>query len=113
VSPERLEALAGDTDSEVLFALVLDHLDAGLAPDEALSAAIDAGEAAAAGAPGRLNLLLCDGTSAWASSWGNSLFVRDLPGGGRVVASEPWDDDGGWTAVPDRTVLAVGAPPAW
>ena len=109
VSQARLDALQGDTDSEVLFALVRDHLDAGVDPADALLAAVGAAEQAAAGTPGRLNLLLGDGESIWATSWGNSLFVRESPGGGVAVASEPWDDDADWQRLGDHAVVEVPA----
>ncbi|MDP8987886.1 MAG: hypothetical protein M3N11_05995, partial [Actinomycetota bacterium] len=57
------------------------------------------------------NLVLTDGTSIAATTCGDSLFVLDETGagsdvGGRVtVASEPWDDDGGWREVPDRSLV--------
>ncbi|MBL0803596.1 class II glutamine amidotransferase, partial [Streptomyces albidoflavus] len=66
--------------------------------------------AVAAAAPGsRLNLLLTDGRSIAATTWGDTLFHRPGPAGGRVVASEPYDDEPGWRAVPDRTLLLADA----
>jgi gamma-glutamyl hercynylcysteine S-oxide hydrolase len=108
VSPTRLASLVGDTDSEVLFALTLDRLDTGTAPEDALREVQDLALAAAGGRDSRLNLLLADGASIWATRWSNSLFRRRLEGGGAVVASEPWDDDAGWVEVPERSRLTVG-----
>lgn len=110
VSPRRRAGIEGDADSETVFALLLDRLDAGQPPDEALTALL---VDLAARAPGsRLNLLLGDGRSLWATRWGNSLFVHPSWHGGRVVASEPFDeDDPGWEEVPDGwsvTVTATG-----
>jgi glutamine amidotransferase len=105
VSEERAIGIEGTTDSEVLFALVLDRLDAGASPPEAL-AQVTAAVMEVADA--RLNLLLCDGRSITATTCGNSLFtLRDtgLATGGVLVASEPLDDDPGWTAVPDGSAV--------
>ena len=55
-----------------------------------------------------LNLLLHDGHTIVATTWGNSLStLRDagLATGGVLVASEPLDDDPGWADVPDRSVV--------
>jgi dimethylhistidine N-methyltransferase/ergothioneine biosynthesis protein EgtC len=105
LSPGRLAGIEGASDSEVVFALVLDALDAGAEPPGALAAAVAAVTSAA---PARLNLLLTDGLSLAATAWGDSLFLLD--GGnesGVAVASEPWDDDPRWTRVPDHSLVAV------
>ena len=105
VSEARAIGIEGTTDTEVLFALVLDRLDAGAAPDEALAQVTAAVQATA---DAKLNLLLSDGHSIAASTCGNSLFtLRDagLATDGVLVASEPLDDDPGWTPVPDGSVL--------
>ena len=61
-----------------------------------------------AAAPGsRLNLLLTDGVSIAATAWGDTLWYLVRPAGGTVVASEPYDEDPGWTEVPDRTLLSA------
>jgi glutamine amidotransferase len=99
LTPERRAALSGDTDTEVLFGLVLDGLDAGDEPGAALAAAVGLALDAAGGRESRLNLLLTDGAGIWATRWNNSLFHRRLGGGALVLASEPWDDAEGWTAV--------------
>jgi glutamine amidotransferase len=101
VSDQRSAAIEGSSDSEVVFALVLDALDAGCTPPAALAGAVRS-------VPGRLNLLLGDGDQLWATAWGDSLSVvcRD---GGVVVASEPFDDELDWQSVPDRSlVVAAG-----
>ena len=106
VSDRREGGIEGASDAEVLFALVLDQLDAGARPDAAL------GEVMArvlAITTARLNLALLDGRSVTATAYGASLFVRggDGAGGpGLVVASEPFDDAPGWRAVPDGSVVA-------
>ena len=91
LSDRRAAAIEGGADSEVLFALVLDRLDSGATPPEALAAVI---ASTAAVAPSILNLLLTDGHRAAATACGDSLFV--LEGADSVVvASEPYDDDPG------------------
>ncbi|MFI8961755.1 ergothioneine biosynthesis protein EgtC [Streptomyces sp. NPDC053493] len=98
----ELLALEARTDSALVWALVLHRLRAGDAPDRALADTVREVAEAAPGA--RLNLLLTDGQVVAATTWGDSLCFSAAPGR-TVVASEPYDDDPGWTAVPDRTVL--------
>jgi gamma-glutamyl hercynylcysteine S-oxide hydrolase len=107
LTPARRDRLAGDADSEVLFGLVLDRIDGGHDPAAALGAVVDASVAAAGDQPSRLNLLLSDGVTIWASRWSNSLFTRRSAAGDVAVASEPWDDDPSWTEVPDRSVVTA------
>jgi dimethylhistidine N-methyltransferase len=99
VSPGRLAGITGAADSEVLFALTLDHLDRGDAPIDALAAVVDT---VFARTTGRLNLLLTDGVQIAATANGNSLFVC-VDSDRTVVASEPLDADPGWERVPDGT----------
>jgi len=54
----------------------------------------------------RLNLLLADGAQLLATAWGDTLCLL-MSGEGVAVASEPWDDDPGWTDVPDRHLVRV------
>ena len=107
---ERREAgIAGPTDSEVVFAHVLDRLDAGASPAAALAGAVGAVVAATDGAGrSRLNLVLSDGERIAATACGDSLFVQS-GGGAVVVASEPFDDSDGWERVPDATVIEASA----
>lgn len=107
VSETRALGIAGATDSELLFALVLDRLDDGTPPDDALVSVIGLVEELTTA---RLNLLLTDGERIAATACRNSLFVfddRELTGA-VVVASEPYDDDAGWEAVKDGSVVELG-----
>jgi glutamine amidotransferase len=104
LSATRAGSLAGDTDTEVLLGLVLDHLDDGVEPGAALAAVVGLALDAAGDRDSRINLLLSDGSATWATRWSNSLFHRTAAGG-VVVASEPWDDGEGWTEAPDRSVV--------
>ncbi len=105
VTERRAIAIEGSSDSEVLFALVLDALDAGATPEQALAGVV---AAATARSEAFLNLLLHDGHTIYATTWGNSLStLRDagLATGGVLVVSEPLDEEGGWNDVPDRSVV--------
>jgi gamma-glutamyl hercynylcysteine S-oxide hydrolase len=104
VSERRLQRIAGGTDSELLFAIVLDRLDAGASPVDALVSVIALVEKEQPEA--RLNLLLTDGESIAGTACRNSLFVLDdrERAGAVVVASEPYDD-ASWEAVADRSVV--------
>jgi gamma-glutamyl hercynylcysteine S-oxide hydrolase len=91
------------TDSAFLWALVLERLRSGTAPDVALAATIDAIEAA--GGTGRFNFLLTDGRTIVATTAGDTLWYRQADS--VTVASEPCDDEPGWTEVPDRQLLTA------
>lgn len=100
LSPGRRAALGGDTDSEVLFALILDRLDAGATPGEAL---VEVTRRVRTRSDGGLNLLLTDGNDIAATALDNSLFV--LVEGGVLVASEPLDGRDGWRAVDNGSLV--------
>jgi glutamine amidotransferase len=100
VSRTRAIALAGDTDSEVLFALVLDRLDAGATPGEALA---DVTRIVRARSDGGLNLLLTDGNEIAATAVDNSLFLATA--GALVVASEPLDGSEKWRPVDNGSLV--------
>ena len=107
VSETRALGIAGATDSELLFALVLDRLDAGTPPADALVSVVGLVDELTTA---RLNLLLTDGKRIAATACRNSLFVfdgRQLTGA-VVVASEPYDDDPGWEVVKDGSVVEFG-----
>ncbi len=109
VSPRRQAGIEGASDAEVLFVLLLDRLDDGAPPAEALRGLVTS-------VPGRLNMLLGDGLTIWATAWGDTLWWRSVePGAGPaagpgvVVASEPLDDGPGWVPVADRSLLTATA----
>jgi gamma-glutamyl hercynylcysteine S-oxide hydrolase len=101
---EPLLALEAMTDSAFLWALVVERLRSGAAPEIALAATIDAVEAA--GGTGRFNFLLTDGRTIVATTAGDTLWYRRADDG-VTVASEPCDDERGWTEVPDRQLLTA------
>ncbi len=86
VSTTRGDGIRGDTDSEVLFALVLSRLDDGASPSEAISAVADIAELYG----GRYNVLFWADDSIVATRWENSLYLRDDDAA--VVTSEPLDE---------------------
>jgi glutamine amidotransferase len=53
-----------------------------------------------------LNLLATDGARIVATTWGETLCYR-READGVLVASEPHDDAGDWTRVPDRRVVVA------
>ncbi|MQY03270.1 ergothioneine biosynthesis protein EgtC [Actinomadura macrotermitis] len=113
----KLRELAGDladipdarapVDSALLFALAARHWREGGGLGDGLAAVV---QAITGLAPGRYNLLAADGTALAATTWGDSLFVRESPDA-ITLASEPLDDGPGWRAVPDRS-LVTAAPAA-
>jgi gamma-glutamyl hercynylcysteine S-oxide hydrolase len=106
---ETLMTLDAPTDSAVLWALVRRHLDAGKDPVDAV---LDVVARTLAAAPGsRLNLLLLTTDDAGeptlvATAVDHALSYRTGPDG-VTVASEPLDDDPGWTAVSDLSAVVV------
>jgi gamma-glutamyl hercynylcysteine S-oxide hydrolase len=102
-----LVTLDAASDSALLWALTRSRLE----KDPSLPGTLAAVVELAAPAGGRLNLLLTDGASVAATAWGDSLCYLADPAGQRgvVVASEPHDDDLGWTDVPDRSLLVATA----
>ncbi len=106
-SEVRESAILGASDSEIIFAVVLTHLDAGATPAEALAVAVDAVSAVGTA---RLNLVLTDGRTMAATRYGDSLHVAVEADLGRtVVASEPFDHYQAWQEVPDGSVLEATA----
>ncbi|WP_067454919.1 ergothioneine biosynthesis protein EgtC [Actinomadura macra] len=109
----KLRELAGDLadvpdvraplDSAPLFGLAARQWEEGDPLAEGLAAAVDTITTLA---PGRYNLLASDGTTLAATTWGDSLFVRE--GDDEIqIASEPLDGDPGWQAVPDRSLVTA------
>jgi gamma-glutamyl hercynylcysteine S-oxide hydrolase len=102
--PADLLALEARCDAALAWALVAARLAAGTPPGQALAAVT--GALASAGVGGRFNFLLTDGETIAATAAGDTLCYR-VAGGAVVVASEPSDDQGGWTDVADRSVLTA------
>ena len=96
-------AFAGDTDSEVLFAIFGERVDAGDDLATALAATHTVVE------PARdafVNLMAMTATGIAATTWGHTLYVlRDAAG--TTLASEALDGDPGWERVPDAHLVTV------
>jgi glutamine amidotransferase len=109
--PAELLDLAARTDSALAWALVLHRLRAGESPPGAL--ALTVADLDVHGVTGRFNFLLTDGRQIAATAAGDTLYYRagrtGTGAGHVVVASEPSDDEPGWTTVPDRSVLTARA----
>ncbi|QXJ24747.1 ergothioneine biosynthesis protein EgtC [Actinomadura graeca] len=109
----KLRELAGDlgdipdarapVDSAPLFALAAQLWREGAPLGEGLAAVL---ATVTALAPGRYNLLASDGTALAATTWGDSLFVRES-GDAIRIASEPLDGGPGWRPVPDRSLVTA------
>lgn len=128
LSPNRLAALAGPTDSEHLFAWILQTLDerGAAGPGDWLAAAAQVtGQIGAwaveEGGRAIFSLVLTDGRSMVALRRAHgaeppSLYLLQAGGAigrGTVIASEPLDDDPGWTPIPadHGVVVESGAAP--
>ncbi|MEV0489832.1 ergothioneine biosynthesis protein EgtC [Streptomyces atratus] len=103
--PAELLTLTARCDSALAWALVQHRI--ALGDDVPQAVADTVGEIAEAAPGSRLNLLLTDGTTIVATAWGDTLWYLTKPGRSAVVASEPYDDDPRWRAVPDRTLLVA------
>ncbi len=99
-----LLTLEAPTDAALLWALVRHRLRAGDDPAAVLAGTVAAVEGAAPGS--RLNLLLTDGATIWATAHDHALSVR-TGDGAALVASEPLDDEPTWTEVPDRHLVVA------
>jgi glutamine amidotransferase len=97
--------LVGDTDSEVLFALTRERIDAGRTPAEALAAVHDV---VAPGPEVYVNLLLVTPDQIVATTWQHTLYVH-TGAGATTVASEALEPDDGWRRVPDASLLVADA----
>jgi glutamine amidotransferase len=103
LSEQRDAGILGTSDSEVLFALALDRLDAGGAAADALADVVKTVDEQDGG---QLTMLLTDGEVLAAVTAGDPLHV--LQGEHFVVlASEPFDDDPSWASLPDRSVVTA------
>lgn len=105
LSQRRDSEIVGTTDSEVIFALVLDALDREVDPSTALVAAVTAVRETATA---RLTLILMDAQRIAAVRCGDSLFVKH-DDDGTYVCSEPFDASGSWKEVDDLTVVDASA----
>ena len=117
LSDESYAGLLGTTDSETIFALLLDRLKAGEPLPEALAGTVHhvLEVCAEIGLESSLNFAATDGekmafTRCSSDGPANSLYYvedgRAFPAA-IVVASERLDGEAGWKEVPDRHLLSV------
>ncbi len=92
------------TDSALLWAALRHRLGLGTDPGAALAELVVSVEAAAPGS--RLNLLLTDGSKAYATTLTHSLSVLAADES-VLIASEPLDDRAGWRPIADRMLLGA------
>lgn len=123
LSEETLGGMKGVTDSEHLFALILEALG----PRRDAGALLQAGARAIgqmsawcreAGSEGHFSVVLSTQESmvAFRSSTGPtppSLYLFESPSGSTIISSEPLDGDPGWQPIPPggAVVARLGAPP--
>jgi glutamine amidotransferase len=96
-------SVAGDTDSEILFAAIRERVDHGAAPPAAVAAVhhvVDPGPEVF------MNLLLMTADLLVATTWQHTLYLRH-DRLGTTVASEPLDDGGQWCRVEDASLLVA------
>jgi glutamine amidotransferase len=108
--PEWRDRLAGDNDSEVYFAVLLQHLQSGNDPVAALTSAVH--EVMAAGDYTGLNFLLTDGGRMFAFHYSidperHGLCLRRIEGA-ELAASEPLGG-GEWEELPNGSLAVLTA----
>jgi len=112
VSLQRAAGIEGSTDSEVLFALALDALDAGSPPAAALASVV---ATVTAETSARLTMLLTDGQTIGATVYGDTLgWSAEEALGGLWLGSEPSRPreelaPGDWHDLPDGSVVSCEA----
>ncbi len=104
LSMRRAAGVRGGADSEVVFAMVLDCLDQGATMADALLAVLGRLLDLSGG---KFNFLISDGRKVVATRYRNSLFTLDRGDGGRIIASEPFDDAEDWCEVPERSLVTM------
>ena len=107
LDPADLLSLEARSDTALIWLLIYRELRRSIAPDRALAAVIRA--VAEVRPTARLNLLLTDGESIFATRYGDTLWYRPGPGS-ILVASEPDDEDpAAWREIPEDTLLLATA----
>ena len=107
LDPADLLSLEARSDTALLWLLIYRELRRGVAPERALCTVIRA--VAEVRPTARLNFLLTDGESIFATRYGDTLWYRAGPGS-ILVASEPDDEDpAAWREIPEDTLLLATA----
>lgn len=115
LTDEAYAMINGSTDSEHLFAWVVQHVLAGRDPADGVAAALRALEALFDGDAMSLNFVIADERRTIAvrhaiGAESPSLYLledREPFRGAAVVASEPLTDDPAWTSIPDHTMVTI------
>ena len=102
-SPERLAEIAGDTDSERLFAFVLTFVDAVGDVGRGVAAAVRA--LGSLGDVGTASFLMSCGSRLYAHRLGRSLYTL-ARGDAAMIASEPLTDEP-WQEVAERALIVL------
>ena len=95
--------LDGDTDTEVLFALLCARVDAGAAPSAALAAVHHVVDPSAGA---YVNLMVVGADEIAATTWHHTLYVQRTDDA-TTIASEALDADPAWQRVPDASLLVA------
>ncbi len=98
-------SLTGDTDSEVLFTLVRERIDAGA---DAAAAVAAVHHVIGPGPDVYVNLLLVTADRIVATTWHHTLYA-DHGNGWTTISSEPMDAVASWRRVPDASLVDATA----
>lgn len=118
LSPEVMADIRGNTDSEWLFAHLLQVLkdDDEMAIESAMSECCEELQDVLGDEPALLNWLVSDGVRVYASRYAvnedaPSLYYcldnEAFPDGAQLISSEPFDDNASWQAVPPQHLLIL------
>jgi glutamine amidotransferase len=102
VPARTLLTMDAPTDAALLWAVLRHRLELGAEPGLAVGELVQQVLVAAPGS--RLNLLLTDGQTGYATTVTHALSVRQDP---VILASEPLDDDCAWRPVPDNCLVTA------
>ena len=105
LGPEHSALVEAPNDSAVLWVMVYSRLARG-EPLGAALAGVLCDVVAVSG--GKVNMLLADGESWAATTYGHTLFVRDADDA-LVASSEPYDDHAAWQQVPQASLVTGSA----
>ncbi len=105
-SPKRREAIAGQTDSERMFAFLLTQIDAATSIEAGVSSAV--AELRALGNIGSANFLLACHDRLFAFRLGRTLFTLRSEGRS-MIASEPLTEDA-WSEVGESQLVVLERP---
>lgn len=103
LTPEQTALIEAANDSAVLWVMTYARLLKGEPLGDALAGVV-ADVLDVSG--GKMNMLLADGESVAATTYGHTLFVRD-DGESLVICSEPYDEHPAWQQVPQASLVTM------